>query len=75
MLRRLWRTVNTNSKAADPTKKKGGNRMSNIKAKSASRHKSSGFSLDYTCALSVRKGRRKLQASAGALQKKKEGEK
>ena len=69
MLRRLWGTVNTNSKAADPTKKKGGNRMSNIKAKSAARHKSSGFSLDYTCALSVRQGRRKIQAAAGTQQK------
>lgn len=43
--------------------------MSNIKAKSAARHKSSGFSLDYTCALSVRQGRRKIQAAAGTQQK------
>lgn len=42
--------------------------MSNIKAKSSARHKSSGFSLDYTCALSVRQGRRKIQA-AGTQQK------
>ena len=31
--------------------------------------------LDYTCALSVRKGRRKLQASAGTQQRNKGSEK
>ena len=49
--------------------------MSSTKAKSAAQHRASGFSLDYTCALSVRKGRPKIQARAGAPQKKKEGEK
>lgn len=49
--------------------------MSTAKAKSAAQHRASGFSLDYTCALSVRKGRRKLQASAGTQQRKKGSEK
>lgn len=44
--------------------------MSSTKAKSAAQHRASGFSLDYTCALSVRKGRQKSRTSAGIRQKK-----
>lgn len=49
--------------------------MSNHKtrSKATAQHKGTGFSLDYACSFTVRKGKHQAHASADARRKEKEG--
>lgn len=42
---------------------------SKAKSKATAQHKASGFSLDYACSLSVRKGHSKTHANSGVQHK------